>query len=68
MCVSRSKINDYLIEENSLQIELKTKNKQKISLQKIVSANQTDYIVKIKSEGKQIKEDSMKLNFEEKFY
>ena len=67
VCVSRSKINDYLIEENSLQIELKTKNKQKISLQKIVSANQTDYIVKIKSEGKQIKEDSMKLNFEEKF-
>ena len=67
VCVSRSKINDYLIEENSLQIELKTKSKQKISLQKIVSANQTDYIVKIKSEGKQIKEDSMKLNFEEKF-
>ena len=26
VCVSRSKINDYLIEENSLQIELKTKN------------------------------------------
>ncbi len=67
VCVSRSKIKNYEIEKNSSTIEIKTKSKQNISLQKVISANQTDYIVKIKSEGKQIKEDSIKVKFEEIF-
>lgn len=67
VCVSRSKIKDYVIDEKSNTIETSTKSKDKITLEKVVSTKTTDYLLKIKSTGKTLKEGSMKNQFEERF-
>ena len=67
VCVSREKFKNYTLDSESKKVELQTQNKQKVSLQKIESQGQTDYIVKVESEGKQTKERSMKEKFEERF-
>lgn len=67
VCVSRSKIKDYTIDQGDFKREIKTQNKEEISLQRVRSENQTDYILRIKSPGKKRKEDAMKKQFEERF-
>lgn len=67
VCVSRAKIKDYKVEEKDKIAEITTKSKQKVSLQRVLSKKHTDYIVKVKSEGKELKEKSMKLKFEDRF-
>ena len=44
-----------------------TKENQLITLQKIEKKDDTDYILKVKSTGKQAKERSMKSKFEDRF-
>lgn len=67
VCVSPVKIKDYRIEEGQLVQEIETQNKGKVSLQRILTDNHTDYIVKAQSDGKVLKERSMKLKFESRF-
>lgn len=67
VCVSRSKIKEYKIAPESTIKQVMTKNEQFISLQKVEKQNDTDYILKVNSKGKQAKEQSMKNRFEERF-
>ncbi len=67
VCVSRSKIKDYTINPQGEIRHIMTKNSQFITLQRIENHNQTDYILRVKSDGKQVKEHSMKNKFEERF-
>lgn len=67
VCVSRAKIKNYTIDRSNKSTEIVTKNNKKVNLQRVISENQTDYILRIQSEGKQAKEDSMKLKFETLF-
>ena len=67
VCVSRSKIKDYTINPNSPARHLMTKDNHIISLQKVEKEKDTDYILKVKSTGKQAKERSMKSKFDERF-
>jgi hypothetical protein len=67
VCVSRSKIKDYTINKDGAVRHLMTKENQLITLQKIEKKDDTDYILKVKSTGKQAKERSMKSKFEDRF-
>jgi hypothetical protein len=67
VCVSRSKIKDYTIDKNNKEISLVAKNKQKITLQKVDTDKTTDYVLKVKSTGKEAKELSMKSKFDDRF-
>lgn len=67
VCVSPVKIKDYEIKEGQIVQEITTKNKGKVSLQRIFTDRHTDYIVKAQSDGKALKEQSMKLKFESRF-
>lgn len=67
VCAGRAKIKNYKVEEKNKIAEIRTKGKQKVSLQRVLSEKHTDYIVKVKSEGKELKEKSMKLKSEDRF-
>lgn len=67
VCVSPAKMKDYEIKEGQLIQEITTQNKGKVSLQRIFTDSHTDYIVKAQSDGKALKEQSMKLKFESRF-
>ena len=67
VCVSRSKIKDYDIDLQGNTRHIMTKENQFITLQKIKTEQTTDYVLKVKSTGKQAKERSMKSKFEERF-
>jgi len=67
VCVSRSKIKNYTVDAESVPVTVEDKKKQKIKLQKIVSEKHNDFILKIDSEAKRIKELSMNNRFQESF-
>ena len=67
VCVSRSKIKDYSIKDGEVLHLIKTQNKEEISLQRVHSSGQTDYILRVKSPGKKLKEDAMRTQFELRF-
>lgn len=67
VCVSRSKIKDYKISSDGETKCLTTKDKHHITLQKVEKQGEVDYILKVKSTGKQAKERSMKSKFEDRF-
>lgn len=67
VCVSRSKIKDYTINPNGDIKHLMTKDNQFITLQKVEKDTETDYILKVKSTGKALKEGSMKSKFDQRF-
>ena len=67
VCVSRSKIKDYSIDPEGDIKHLMTKDNHFITLQKVEKQTETDYILKVKSTGKALKERSMKSKFDERF-
>jgi hypothetical protein len=67
VCVSRSKIKDYEIDPEGRVQEIVSQNKDIITLEKIKSAQTTDYLLKVKSPGKALKEASMNQQFEQRF-
>ena len=67
VCVSRSKIKDYNIKDGAILHQIKTQNKEEISLQRVHSAGQTDYVLRVKSPGKKLKEDAMRNQFKLRF-
>jgi hypothetical protein len=67
ICVSRSKLKDYKIGPDSETVEVEDKKHQKIQLQKVISEKHNDYFLKIESEAKRLKEQSMNNRFQEGF-
>ncbi|MFV8328529.1 IS1634 family transposase, partial [Flavobacterium sp. ZS1P14] len=67
VCVSRTTIREYTINNGDIQRKIKTQNKEEISLQRVQSELETDYLLRIKSPGKKLKEDAMKKQFETRF-
>jgi hypothetical protein len=67
LCVSRSQLGDYNIDPNAVPFTVTTKNKQELSLVKVVSEKSTDFFLKVKSPGKTLKEAAMKTQFEARF-
>ena len=67
VCVSRSKIKDYSINESTETVKVKTKDKQEVTLQEVKTDRTTDYVLRVKSPGKAAKERSMKSKFETRF-
>ena len=67
VCVNRSKIKDYSIDPEGKIKHLMTKDNHFITLQKVQKQAETDYILKVKSTGKALKERSMKSKFDERF-
>ena len=67
VCVSRSKIKDYAIEESQAPVKVTTKNKEEVTLQQVKTELTTDYVLRIKSPGKEAKEQSMKSKFDTLF-
>ena len=67
VCVSRAKIKDYVIDTTGNIQKIVCQNKETIQLEKVKSATTTDYLLKVTSSGKAIKERSMKNQFEERF-
>jgi hypothetical protein len=67
LCVTRSKLKKFDL-ENAPNIKTVCDKKENvISLQKITVANKTDYFLKIKSSTKALKEASMHVQFKQRF-
>jgi hypothetical protein len=67
ICVSRSKLKNYKIVEDSKPVEVEDKKRQKICLQKVENDKYNDYLIKVESEAKRKKEESMNNRFQEGF-
>jgi hypothetical protein len=67
VCVSRCKLKDYRIDPTCCPVEIEDRKKQKIQLQKVISAKHNDYFLKIDSQAKRAKEVSMNNRFQEGF-
>ncbi len=68
VCVSRSKIKDYSIDPEGKVCKVNTQNDEMITLERVRSAATNDYLLKITSPGKALKESSMKNQFESRFF
>ena len=67
LCVSRSRLKDYEAVPDRLTVLLDTKSKQTIRLKSVTTSRNTDYYLEVKSPAKEKKEESMKLQFENRF-
>ena len=67
LCVSRQKIKNYQYDPQRLVTLLETKSKQEIRLAKILTTDNTDYVIEVKSPQKAKKESSIKTQFEIRF-
>ena len=67
ICVSHSKLKNYKIDKDSKPVVVEDKKNQKITLQKVESEKYNDYYLKIESEAKRKKEESMNNRFQEGF-
>jgi hypothetical protein len=67
VCVSRKGIKDFRAVEGTSPQMISTKNKQELTVQRVVSSQCTDYYLRVKSPGKELKETSMKNQFEARF-
>jgi hypothetical protein len=64
LCVSRTKIKNFVFDKSRLVVHLETKTNKKVVLKKILSEDHTDYILEVNSELKAKKEQGMKTRFE----
>jgi hypothetical protein len=67
LCVSRSSFKDYTIEPGDCGTIILDKKRQRIELIKANVPSQTDYILRVKSESKGIKECAMNSRFKDRF-
>ncbi|MDR2147948.1 MAG: hypothetical protein LBE91_15960 [Tannerella sp.] len=65
--VSRSKLSNYKIVEGSRPVEVEDGKHQKISLQKVESEKYNDFFLKVESQAKRKREESMNNRFREGF-
>jgi hypothetical protein len=67
LCVSRTKLKNYVFDPSRLVVYLETKSKKEVVLKKILSPDHTDYCLEITSEMKAKKEQGMKTQFETRY-
>jgi Transposase DDE domain len=67
LCVSRTKLKNYLFDQSRLFVYLETKSKKEVVLKKILHPDHTDYCLEITSEMKAKKEQGMKSQFETRY-
>ena len=67
LCVSRSNFKDYTIESEACGITIFDKKGQRIELIQAKVHSETDYILRVKSESKGIKESAMNSRFKDRF-
>lgn len=67
VCVSRAQMKDYKIDPTAEPVRTISKANDRITLERVISNNTTDYLLKVHSEGKLKKEESMKCQFESRF-
>jgi hypothetical protein len=67
LCVTRSTMRNYTVQDNSREVTVTDRENRKISLQKVNSGKNDDYYLKISSEAKKKKECAMNNRFREGF-
>lgn len=67
LCVSRSSLKNYQTEAGATTLTVTDNRKQKIKLCRIKSGRNTDYYLKVESQAKQAKENSMNEQFRSRF-
>lgn len=67
LCVSRTKLKNYVFDQSRFVVYLETKSKKEVVLKKVVSADHTDYWLEVRSALKAKKEQGMKSQFESRF-
>jgi hypothetical protein len=67
LCVSRTKIKNYVFDQSRLVVYLKTKTENEVVLKKVLTEKNTDYFLEVKSSMKTLKESGMKNQFEKRF-
>lgn len=67
LCVSRTKLKNYVFDPSRLVVHLETKFKKEVVLKKMLSPDHTDYCLEITSEMKAKKEQGMKKQFETRY-
>lgn len=67
ICVSRSRLKNYKLDEGEKTITITDKKDQPIELTKVIVDKSTDYYLRVKSYAKQAKENSMKSLFAQRF-
>lgn len=67
VCVSRTKLKDYALVPDRLNVILETKSKQEIRIKAVQTKSNTDYYLEITSHTKAHKEGGMKNLFEARF-
>lgn len=67
LCVSRSKLKDYKFDQSRLVVYLETKSNNEVVLKKVLTPENTDYYVEVRSKKKAQKESGMKSQFEQRF-
>jgi hypothetical protein len=67
LCVTRSRMKNYLLSGEGKEVIVRDKNNRPISLEKVSSGKDDDYYLKIGSEAKKRKECSMNERFREGF-
>ena len=67
VCVSRSKLKNYTFDRSRLVVYLETKSKHEVVLKKVLTQENTDYHLEVRSTRKAQKESGMKTQFENRF-
>lgn len=67
LCVSRTRLKDYIYVPGRLTTFMDTKSKHSIRLRQVTTEKNTDYYLEVKSPSKEKKEEGMKLQFEKRF-
>lgn len=67
LCVSRSSLKNYESEAGATTLSVTDNRKQKIGLCRVKSGRNTDYYLKVESQAKQAKENSMNEQFRSRF-
>jgi transposase len=67
LCVSRTKLKNYKFDTSRMTTFLETKSKKEVILKKIITEDNTDFCIEIKSDRKALKEQGMKSQFDSRF-
>jgi transposase len=67
LCVSRTKLKNYKFDATRTSVHVETSSKSALVLKKILTEDNTDYVLEITSERKAQKEEGMKIQFEARY-
>lgn len=67
LCVARNKLKDYEFDNSRFAVLLETKSRHEVLLKKVLTKEDTDYYLEVKSRKKAQKEAGMKNRFEQRF-